>query len=648
MKKSSLGLRLVVHSVLGAAVIGILAGIVGWNVVSRQINRQAAQEASDQARAVLNSLSAIDQLTRAQVQTGMRVLQAESGKLGAATTAGERNLNGKLVPDLHLGGSSQVENFALVDHVKQLAGGTATLFSWNGREMVRVSTNVIKPDGTRAIGTVLDPNGKAFAALTSGQSFEGVVDILGAPYITSYVPMKNASGQLVGAWYTGYRLDSISSLGDSIGRSKILDHGFVSLEKPSGAVVFKGLEISDESYKTLRGDHKNWVLTENKFPAWGYTVLTAYPQSDITYRLMHSAGLLASGILCLVGVIALLQYLLLNRQVIRPVDQLTQRLLNADLNTLIESDTHDEIGDLAGAFNNFVMRLRRSLLAVRQGSSDSTSKSNEIREISATTVGHMNDQQESAERASYAAVNLSQSIAATAGHTIEASHQARSAAEAAKRGGQLVGTTAEMIKDLATDTEKSVASIATLSGRAREIGSIVGVIEEIAAGTNLLALNASIEAARAGEHGRGFAVVAGEVRRLAERTAKATQQVSELVSGIEKETEIVSQGIGQASDHASKGAATVASLNNSFEEIARLVIEVDNRIENIAASAKVEAEAAGEVSEAMQLVAESAKISSQGAEVIVSAAGELLGTATQLEGLVEQFQLCDLPQDTLL
>jgi len=534
-----------------------------------------------------------------------------------------------------------------VDHVKQLAGGTATLFAWNGREMIRVSTNVIKPDGSRAIGTVLDPNGKAFAALTSGQSFEGVVDILGAPYITSYVPMKNASGQLVGAWYTGYRLDSISSLGDSIGRSKILDNGFVSLEKPSGAVVFKGLQISDEGYKALRGDRKHWVLTENKFPAWGYTVLTAYPQSDITYRLMHSAGLLASGILCLVGVIALLQYLLLKRQVIGPVDQLTQRLLNADLNTLIENESGDEIGELAGAFNNFVMRLRRSLLAVRQGSADSTSKSNEIRDISATTVGHMNDQQESAERASYAAVNLSQSIATTAGHTIEASHQARAAAEAAKRGGQLVGTTAEMIKDLATDTEKSVASIATLSGRAREIGSIVGVIEEIAAGTNLLALNASIEAARAGEHGRGFAVVAGEVRRLAERTAKATQQVSELVSGIEKETDIVSQGIGQTSEHATKGAVAVASLNDSFEEIARLVIEVDNRIENIAASAKVEAEAAGEVSEAMQLVAESAKVSSQGAEVVVSAAGELLGTATQLESLVEQFQLCDLPQDTL-
>ena len=645
MKHSSLGMRLVVHSVLGAAVIGILAGVVGWNMVSRQIRRQAHDEAEHQSSAILNSLSAIDQLSRAQVETGMRIFEAEGNRVGEAALHGETVLAGKSIPDLHLGSSSVVGNFALVDRVKQLAGGTATLFVWNGQDFTRVSTNVIKPDGSRAVGTVLDPKGKAYAALSSGQSFSGVVDILGAPYITSYVPMHDAGGKMVGAWYTGYRLDSISALGNSIGEATILDHGFVALSKPSGEVVFKGSQIAPDELEKARTDKALWTTEETRFPSWGYTVLTAYPTSDITSRLMRSAGLLASGILFIVGLVAFMQFFFLTRQVVRPVENLTERLSNADLNTLIESDRGDEIGALAAGFNAFVLRLRRSLLQVRASSAESTAKSEEIRGISSTTVGHMTDQRESAERASDAAVSLSQSIAETASHTDEASHHARAAADAARKGGELVNSTAEMIKGLAEDTQQSAASIVTLSERAREISSIVGVIEEIAAGTNLLALNASIEAARAGEHGRGFAVVAGEVRRLAERTAQATHQVSALVTGIEQETEVVSSGIQTACEHASRGAEAVSSLSSTFEQIAQLVIEVDSRIDSIAQTARNESDAANEVSEAMQLVAASAKESSKGAEVVVSAAGELMSTATTLESLVQQFQLCDLPQD---
>jgi hypothetical protein len=135
--------------------------------------------------------------------------------------------------------------------MKQLAGGTATLFVWDGSNFTRVSTNVLKPDGSRAIGTVLDPKGKAFAALSQGRPFSGVVDILGSPYTTSYVPMLDDQGKMVGAWYTGYRLDSISTLVKNIEKARILDHGFVALLKPSGAVIVHGQQISDEGLARL-------------------------------------------------------------------------------------------------------------------------------------------------------------------------------------------------------------------------------------------------------------------------------------------------------------------------------------------------------------------------------------------------------------
>ena len=171
------------------------------------------------------------------------------------------------------------------------------------------------------------------------------------------------------------------------------------------------------------------------------------------------------------------------------------------------------------------------------------------------------------------------------------------------------------------------------------------MIEEIAAGTNLLALNASIEAARAGEHGRGFAVVAGEVRRLAERTAQATRQVAALVSGIANETEQTASGIDSACRLATQGAATVASLNSTFDRIVEMVIEVDGRVDQIAQAADHEAVAATAVRDTMHQVATSARESASGAERVVAASGELLGTAKTLEGMVEQFHPVALPQD---
>jgi hypothetical protein len=91
-----------------------------------------------------------------------------------------------------------------VDEVQQKIGGTATLFVKNGDEFVRVATNVKKDDGSRAIGTVLDPKGKAMAAISKGKSFYGDVDILGKPYTTGYEPIRDAKKQIIGIYYVGY------------------------------------------------------------------------------------------------------------------------------------------------------------------------------------------------------------------------------------------------------------------------------------------------------------------------------------------------------------------------------------------------------------------------------------------------------------
>jgi methyl-accepting chemotaxis protein len=645
MKRSSLGARFFVATLVGVILTCLVCVAGAWRLASAWIYGSVAQSATQQSSEVVDRLTTVDLMAREQVEAAMRVLQDAGRSKGTPSLKGQTGLGGKLVPNLTFGSESQVLSFGIVDRVKQLAGSTATLFAWDGENFVRVTTNVIKPDGSRAVGTVLDPSGKAFAALRAGHSFEGVVDILGVPYVTSYVPMSDAEGRLAGAWYVGYRLDSIATLGKSIEDARILHHGFVALLKPSGVVVFQGRQISGADLDALRKNPDGWTLHETVFPGWGYRVLVAYPNLDVVMLELKILALPATGTVLMVVVILVIQLKTLQRLVLRPVQDLSDHLKTADLNTLLDSRQRDEIGALAGNFNEYVLRLRQTLFKVRKGSAATTGKSNEIRGISHTAVARMAEQRQSAEDTALAVERLSRDIASISNHTDDASRQAKAAAGAARKGAELVVSSTRLMQELSVDTQQSAGRLSSLSQRAEEIGAIVGVIEEIAAGTNLLALNASIEAARAGEHGRGFAVVAGEVRRLAERTAQATQQVAELVRGVKDETAHSAAGIRSACDRAAGGAETMACLSSTFQEIAGLAIEVEGRVVQIAQAAHQEAAAAEAASRAMRTVATSSHESAGGAEQVVAATGELLATARTLESMVEQFHLMELPED---
>jgi hypothetical protein len=140
----------------------------------------------------------------ANVKQAMSLLKSKTAKLGTPSIKGEDAVMGKSVPALYFGSTKMNNNFAVVDEVKKEMGGTATLFVKSGSEFVRVATNVQKDDGSRAIGTVLDPKGKAFAAIQGGTAYYGDADILGKPYTTGYEPIKDAGGNIIGVYYVGY------------------------------------------------------------------------------------------------------------------------------------------------------------------------------------------------------------------------------------------------------------------------------------------------------------------------------------------------------------------------------------------------------------------------------------------------------------
>jgi hypothetical protein len=146
--------------------------------------------------------------TDSRVATSMASLKTMAGKLGAPKLEGKEAVGGKDAPALYFGSTKINNSFDVVDAVSKEDGKgmTATFFVKGGDEYIRVSTSVPKPDGSgRAIGTILDPAGKAIAEIKQGKPFYGEVTILGTPYITGYEPMKDGSGSIIGIYYVGYK-----------------------------------------------------------------------------------------------------------------------------------------------------------------------------------------------------------------------------------------------------------------------------------------------------------------------------------------------------------------------------------------------------------------------------------------------------------
>jgi methyl-accepting chemotaxis protein len=185
----------------------------------------------------------------------------------------------------------------------------------------------------------------------------------------------------------------------------------------------------------------------------------------------------------------------------------------------------------------------------------------------------------------------------------------------------------------------SAASVQELGKRGTQIGEIIAVINDIADQTNLLALNAAIEAARAGEHGRGFAVVADEVRKLADRTTKATEEIGESIQAIQTETGDAVERMNAGTAEVERGVELATGAGESLRRIVAGARDVAGMIRSIAAAAEQQSAASEEVSRNVESISSVTRQSSEGAGQAATAAAELSAKAERLQGLVARFKL---------
>ncbi len=530
----------------------------------------------------------------------MLIQQALNGEVASGVEEGKsgyalRSVLPIRINDQIVGTVSAGFNFdnETVDFIKEITGTEATIFVGNKR----VATTIVNDQGERQVGTTQDDTKVTDTVLKDKETYRGDAKVLGIPFLVSYQPITDAKGESIGMLFVGLNQEETFAF----------KHRFLSLQLMIGII-----------------------------------------------------GL----------IVALLMAYFFVRGIVRPIQQIVKKMgevAAGQLNVAASVNRNDEIKQLADGFNDMTDTMKAMFSRIKgmmgqvsastqemSVGADEASKATEqittaIQEI-ATGTG---EQASGVDHVSQTMEELNQKIEEVYHHTQGAGEASKAVSERATAGEKTIADMVAQMKVIDEKVTHTAAVVENLGQSSNKISEIVSMITGIARQTNLLALNAAIEAARAGEQGRGFAVVAEEVRKLAEESATAAGQISELITGVQQETEKAMVAMEAGTVEVANGMKVVDEAGTAFRKINEGIQNITEGAQQVIDVSQVMAQASQNATQSVEgIAAISEQTAASTQEVVASteeqaatidqfakAAQELGKMAQELEGMVNRFQV---------